>query len=82
MTGRDRVKIDDAIERIMAFLQRNPVAHGAEVVAEMEGVRSRLDAGEHPGSVRHEASISSFAGATLAATLPRQSAIADHATCR
>ena len=33
---RQRMQIDDAVEGIGAILLRDPVAHGTEVVAEME----------------------------------------------
>ena len=41
----DRMQVDHAVDAVVAVLQRHPVAHGAEVVAEM-GDAGRLDAGE------------------------------------
>jgi len=41
------VQIDDAIERVEIVLQRDPLTQGAEVVAEVEGIGRRLNAGEH-----------------------------------
>ena len=43
----DRVQVDDAVERVVGVLQRHPLLERAEVVAEMERVGRRLDAGEH-----------------------------------
>src|SRR4029078_13657809 len=42
----DRVVVDDAVEAAVLALQRDPVAHGAEVVAEVHLPR-RLNTGEH-----------------------------------
>ena len=45
----DRVQVDDAVERVVVVLQRHPLPQGTEVVAEMERVGGRLDAGQHRG---------------------------------
>ena len=52
--GRDRVQVDHAVEGVVGLLHGHPVAHRAEVVAEVERVGGRLDAGEHPGAARRE----------------------------
>src|SRR5215475_5309078 len=49
MSGRDRVQIHDAVERVVAVLEGHPVSHGTEIVAEVEGVGGGLYPGEHPG---------------------------------
>ena len=46
----DRVQVDDAVERVVAVLQRHPLAQRAQVVAEMERVGGGLDTGQHSGS--------------------------------
>ncbi len=45
----DRVQVHDHVERVVGLLERHPLAHRAEVVAEVEGARGGLDAGEDPG---------------------------------
>ena len=52
----DRVQVHHAVERLVRLLERHPLAQRAQVVAEVEGVGGRLDAGEHawPG---HAASL-------------------------
>ena len=49
--GGDRVQVDHAVERVVGVLHGHPVAHRAEVVAQVERVGGRLDAGEHPRTV-------------------------------
>ncbi len=44
----DRVQVRDEVERVVVVLQGHPLPQRAEVVAEVERVRGRLDAGEHP----------------------------------
>ena len=41
---RDRVQVDDAVERLGGLLQAHPLAQRTQVVAEVEGARRRLDA--------------------------------------
>ena len=53
--GGDRVQVDHAVEGVVGVLHRHPVAHRAQVVAEVERVGGRLDAGEHPGTARTSA---------------------------
>ena len=45
----DRVQVGDEEERLVVALEVDPLPQGAEVVAEVEGVGGRLDAGQHPG---------------------------------
>ena len=55
--GGDGVQVDHAVERVVRLLHGHPVTHRAQVVAEVEGIGGRLDAGEHPraaGGVGHE----------------------------
>ncbi len=52
LRDRDRVQVDDHVERVVGLLQGHPLAHGAEVVAEVERACCGLDSGEHAGSVR------------------------------
>ena len=42
----DGVQVHHAVERVVGLLQGHPLAHRTQVVAEMEGVGGRLDAGE------------------------------------
>ena len=51
---RDRMQVNDAIERVVGVLQRHPLADRAKVVSEMKGVSRRLDAGQYarPGHGR------------------------------
>ncbi len=44
--GRQRMHVDDAVDAVIAFLQRHELADRAEIVAEME-IAGRLDAGEN-----------------------------------
>ena len=44
----DRVQVRDEVERVVVVLQGHPLPQRAEVVAEVERVRGRLDAGQHP----------------------------------
>ena len=43
----DRVQVDDAVDRLVLALQAHPVAHRAEIVAEVQ-LAARLDAGKDP----------------------------------
>jgi hypothetical protein len=49
------VQVGDEEEGLVLALEVDPLAQGAEVVAEVEGVGGRLDAGQDawPGSRRH-----------------------------
>ena len=63
----DGVLIDHAVEGVVGFLKGHPVAQGAQIVADLEGVGGRLDAGEDArgdvdGDLRH--------GVILAAARP------------
>src|SRR5262249_26220462 len=44
---RDRVQVHHAVDGVVGLLQCHPLPHGTEVVAQVEGVGGRLDAGEH-----------------------------------
>ena len=46
----DRVQVGDEEERLVVALEVDPLAQRAEVVAEVEGVRGRLDARQHAGT--------------------------------
>ena len=56
----DRVQVDDAVEGLGVLLQPHPLPQCAQVVAEVERARRRLDAGEHTGKrhVGHQTSRS------------------------
>ena len=58
----DRVQVDDHVERVVRLLQRHPLAHGAEVVAEVERTGGGLDPGEHTRTVIGHAPIVSGPG--------------------
>ena len=47
LLDRDRVQVGDEEERLVLALQVDPLPQRAEVVAEVEGVGRRLDAGQH-----------------------------------
>src|SRR5690606_35471725 len=47
---RDRVQVHHAVERVVGLLQRDPLADRTQVVAQVEGVRGGLDAGENTRS--------------------------------
>ena len=49
---RQRMHVDHAIDAVMAFLQGNEFADGAEIVAEMQ-IAGRLDAGKDKGLEGH-----------------------------
>ena len=52
--GGDRVQVDHAVEGVVGVLHGDPVAHRAEVVAQVEGVGGGLDPGQHPWTaMRH-----------------------------
>ncbi|MDH6549194.1 hypothetical protein M2162_003291 [Streptomyces sp. SAI-041] len=55
LRNRDRVQVDDHVERVVRLLQGHPLADGAEVVAEVERACGGLDSGEHAGSIRGHA---------------------------
>ena len=44
--NRDGVQVDYAVDGVAGLLQVHPLANGAEVVAEVERIGGRLDAGE------------------------------------
>src|SRR5215469_15664918 len=48
----DRVQVDYAVEGVVGLLQGHPLAQRTQVIADVEGVGCRLDAGEHAWS-RH-----------------------------
>lgn len=50
LRDRDRVQVDDHVERVVGVLHVDPLADGAEVVAEVERAGGRLDTGEHTGT--------------------------------
>ena len=45
-----RVQVDDAVERVVVLLERDPLGQRAEQVAQVQGVRGGLHPGEDPGS--------------------------------
>ena len=53
VAGGDRVQVDHAVEGVVGVLQRHPVAQRTQIVAEVERVGGRLDAGEHAGAIGH-----------------------------
>ncbi len=48
----ERVQVDDAVDRLVLVLQRDPVAEGAEIVADVH-VPGGLNAREHLPLLRH-----------------------------
>ena len=69
----DRVQVGDEVERLVVVLQRHPLPQRAEVVAEVERVGGRLDAGEHPGT-RWVGAWPRFVSTAIAATRGRHRA--------
>lgn len=55
LRDRDRVQVDDHVEGVVGLLEGDPLADGAEVVAEVERACRGLDSGEHAGTVRGHA---------------------------
>jgi endonuclease III len=51
LRNRDRVQVDDHVERVVGLLEGHPLTDGAEVVAEVERACGGLDSGEHAGTV-------------------------------
>ena len=47
LVHRDGVQIDHTVERVVVALQRDPLAHRAEIVAEVKRISGRLDARQY-----------------------------------